>query len=69
VSDLHIRILRLVAHRTQRDLDDHDAVDHVWDTACAGRRQDLARIATRSRARVTEARARRRYHQLAGPDH
>jgi hypothetical protein len=63
VSDPHIRILRLVAHQSRRDLDDHDAVDHIGDTASTGRRQDLERIATRTRARVADAQARRRYHQ------
>lgn len=63
MTDVHIRILSLVARSTQRDLDDHDATDRAADAASALRRQDLARTATRTRARVTEAQARRRYHQ------
>jgi hypothetical protein len=63
VSDSHIRILRLMAHQTQRDLDDHDALDHAGDTASPGRRHDLVRTATRTRGRVAAAQARRRYHE------
>jgi hypothetical protein len=29
VTDPHIRILRLVAHQTQRQLDDDGSVDHI----------------------------------------
>ncbi len=63
MSDLHLRILRLVARRTQRALDEHDAGDHVSDAASTARHQDLARTATRARARVADAQARRRYHR------
>ena len=59
MSDLHIRILRLVAHQRQRELDDHDAVEHAEDTASTGQRRQLVRIATRTRARVADAQARR----------
>jgi hypothetical protein len=61
VSDLHLRILRLVAHRNQRELDDYDAVAHAGGPASSARRQDLARTAARTRARVAAAQARRRY--------
>jgi hypothetical protein len=66
MSDPHIRILRQVAHKRQRYLDDHDAVDHVGDPASTARRQDLAQTATRTRTRVADAEARRRYHRPAG---
>ena len=66
MSDPHIRILRQVARERQRDLDHHDAVDHAGDTVSTGRRQDLARIATQTRAQVAAAEARRRYHGPAG---
>jgi hypothetical protein len=69
VSDLHLHILNLVAHRNQRELNHHDAVNHVGDAASAARRQDLERTATRTRARVAAAQARRRYHPpTARPD-
>lgn len=63
MSDPHIRILRQVAHQRQRELDDHDAGDHLGDPASTARRQDLAQTATRTRARVAAAQARRRYHE------
>jgi hypothetical protein len=59
VSDRHLRILRLVARRARRNLENYDAVGHVATATSARRRQDLARTAMRSRDRVTEARARR----------
>lgn len=65
MSDLHLRILRLVARTTQRDLEDHDAADHVVNAASRRRRQDLTRTAMRTRDRVTEARARRRHQSGA----
>ncbi len=58
-----MRILRLVARRAQRELNEHDAGDHAGDRASTARRQDLARIATRARARVAIAQARRRDHR------
>jgi hypothetical protein len=62
VSDLHIRILRLVARQRQHNLDAYDAVEHE-DTEAKGRRQGLERIARRTRARVTDAQSRRRYQR------
>jgi diguanylate cyclase (GGDEF)-like protein len=61
MSDPHLRILRLVANNMQRELGDHDAVDHAGDTASTGRRQHLEQMATRTRARVAAAEARRRF--------
>jgi hypothetical protein len=60
VTDPHIRILRLVAREAQRDLADHDSVDHIGSTASTGRRDHLERAAARTRAHVTDANARRR---------
>jgi predicted phosphodiesterase len=60
VSDLHIRVLRLVAHQMRRELVDHDAVDHAGDPASPGRRQSLERTMRRTAARVADAEARRR---------
>ena len=59
MSDLHLRILRLVAGRNQRELNDYAAIDRVEDAASAGHRQELARTAARTRARVSDAQARR----------
>jgi hypothetical protein len=56
VSDLHLRILRRVAARTQADLDDHDASGE----ASQARRGELARIAAHARRRLVAAQARRR---------
>ncbi len=66
MSDLHLRILRLVADRNQRELNAHDAHGHVEDPASTARRRDLAQTAARTRARVAAAHARRR-SASAGP--
>jgi hypothetical protein len=66
VSDLHLRILRLVAHRNQRELDAHNTTDPGERAASTARRHDLAQTAARTRARLAAAHARRRYHP---PDH
>jgi hypothetical protein len=63
VTDLHIRFLRLVAHRIQRQLDDYDSVEHSGDAAFKSKREHLKWLVTRARARVTEAEAQRRYPQ------
>jgi hypothetical protein len=59
VTDPHIHILRLVAHQAKRELDDHHSVDHIGDTASAGRRERLERAAARTRGRVADADERR----------
>ena len=59
MSDLHLRILRLVAGRTQRELDDYAAIDHGEDAASTAHLRELARTAARTRARVADAQARR----------
>ena len=59
MTDLHLRILRIVAERRQRELDDDDG--QASDHSSAGRRRDLERAAWRSKAIVAAAQARRRY--------
>jgi hypothetical protein len=59
MSDRHIQILRVVARHRQRKLDDHDAVANTPDPTSTSRRRDLARVATRTRARLAAAEARR----------
>jgi hypothetical protein len=59
VTDPHIRILRLVAHQAQRELDDHHSVEHTGDTASTRRREHLERAAARTGARVADADERR----------
>jgi hypothetical protein len=61
VTDPHGRILRVVAQQRQRELDDQDTADHGGETASAGRRRHLKRIAILARGRVAEAEARRHY--------
>ncbi len=63
MSDLHLRILRMVAKHRQRELDDHDATDQSSDPASAGHRRDLERTAGRTKANVAAAEARRHYPQ------
>jgi hypothetical protein len=60
MSDRHIHILAAVARHTQRRLDDHDAVEGTPNAASTERRQHLNTRATRARARVVVAQARRR---------
>ncbi len=61
MTDVHLRILRLLARQRERELDDHDAADHPGDAASADRRRMLDRAAGRTRANVAAAEARRRY--------
>jgi hypothetical protein len=58
VTDSHIRILQLIAHKRQRELRNYDAVDHS-DALSTNRRQDLERVASRTSARVADAQTRR----------
>lgn len=58
MKDSHIGILRLIADKRQRELRNHDAVDHS-DATSTNRRQNLERAATRTRARVADAQTRR----------
>jgi hypothetical protein len=67
MTDRHIRILQLVAHHAQRELDDHRSVDHIEDTASTGRREHLERAAVRTRARVADADQRRRRRRRRVP--
>jgi hypothetical protein len=59
MSDPHLSILRHVARRLQRSLDQHDALDHAAEAGLARRRQQLQRVANRARARLAQAEARR----------
>ena len=58
MTDSHIRILQLIAHKRQRELRNYDAVDH--SALSTNRRQDLERVASRTGARVADAQTRRR---------
>jgi hypothetical protein len=60
VSDLHLRILRHVARRTQRELDDHDGLEHPGESTVGARRRELARLAAQARGQASAAQARRR---------
>jgi hypothetical protein len=57
VTDLHLRILRMIAKHRQSALDDHDAAGR----ASAGRRRDLEKTVRRTKANVAAAQARRRH--------
>jgi hypothetical protein len=59
MTDRHLRILRFAALKRQWELHDHDAADHADETVSADRRRQLKRMATRARARFTDAEARR----------
>ena len=60
MTDPHLRILRLVAHHAQRDLDEHHSIEHAKHTASTPRLEQLERAAARTRARVADADERRR---------
>jgi hypothetical protein len=60
MTDPHIRILQQMADQSQRALRSYDAVDHNRCDMSINRRKHLARTATRTRARVASAHARRR---------
>lgn len=57
MTDAHMHILRLVARQRRRKLGDDDAADRTGEAGSVG--AQLARAATRTTARVTEAQARR----------
>ena len=61
MTDVHLRILRLLAKQRQRELDDHDAAEHTGDAAAPGRRRELKRAAAQTKANVAAAEERRRY--------
>jgi hypothetical protein len=63
VTDLHLRVRRMVAKQRQRELDDHDTAGRTSDTASAGDRRDLEHAAGRTKANVAAAEARRRYRR------
>lgn len=65
MTDAHIRILRQLAHQSQRKLADHLAAHAIGDVASKGRRDHLERAATRSRSQVAGARARRELRRSA----
>jgi len=65
MTDVHLRILRLLSKQRQRELDDHDRADQAGDRGSADRRRDLEQAAGQTRARVAAAEARRGYSRLA----
>lgn len=65
MTDLPLRILRLLAKQRQRELDDHDGAEHNADAGSAVRRRELDRAAARTGANVAAAETRRRYRRLA----
>ena len=60
MTDIHLRILGAMARKDKRRLAEHDAVDGPPVAGSAEKRHDLQTTATRTRARVSAARARRR---------
>jgi hypothetical protein len=61
LTDLHLRILRMIASQRQRRLEDHDATELTGDTAFALHRRHLERAAGQTKANVAAAEARRRF--------
>jgi hypothetical protein len=66
MTDAHMHILAAAARQTQRQLDDHDAAESAPSAGSTERRQDLETKATRTRARVGAAQARRRRPATSG---
>jgi hypothetical protein len=60
MTDLHLRILRMVANQRQRRLEDHKATDLTGGMASADRRRSLEQPAGHTKANVAAAEARRR---------
>jgi hypothetical protein len=60
MTDLHLRILRMVARQRQRELDEHLAADRAGGHASAGDRRDLEHAAGQATANVSAAVVRRR---------
>jgi hypothetical protein len=63
VSDSHLRILRMIAKRWQRELDHDDVVDPVRGSEPSDHRRDLEQAAGQANANVAAAEARRRHPQ------
>jgi hypothetical protein len=61
LTDRHVRILAEVARHHQRRLDEHDGDEDTPSAVSVERRDDLETTATRTRARVAAARARRNH--------
>jgi hypothetical protein len=60
VTDLHLRILRMIANQRQRRLEDHNATDRAGGMSSADRRRSLEQAAGHTKANVAAAEARRR---------
>jgi hypothetical protein len=59
MSDRHVRILAMLARRSQRQLDAQGPVSSTEDVAAVQQRVNLRLRAARTRARLAAARARR----------
>lgn len=57
--DTHLRLLRQIAQRTRRALDEHDGDERVADAKTLDRRKRLERLARRAAGQVANAEARR----------
>ena len=64
MTDLRLRILRMIAEHRQSASDDDDAAGHTHGRASARRRGDLEKAARRTKANVAAAQARRRHPRL-----
>jgi hypothetical protein len=60
MTDLHLRILRMVAKQRQRALDDHNDAGRAADPRSGDDTHDLERAAGQTKANVAAAEARRR---------
>jgi hypothetical protein len=59
MTDTHIRILRLMAHQSQRELGNYNASNDKSHPISSDRREHLKQAATRTSARVADAEQRR----------
>ena len=64
MTDLHLRILRMIASQRQRRLDDDDATALTGDNASADHRRSLEQAAGQTKANVAAAEARRHSPRL-----
>jgi hypothetical protein len=65
VIDTHLRLLREIARRSRRRLDEHDTHGRVAGTLAGDRRNRLAHLAARAARQVKDAEARRLKHRNA----
>jgi len=63
MTDTHIRFLRLLAHRSQRELAHHNSIHQIDDATSRQRGARLELAATRTRVHLAHAQTRRHWRR------